>query len=419
MGTTNRLYISKELIDCMNEIIYTLMNRNDPVMDVSLLPDSTIFKILTIHNVHKLPIGIPSPEAADLDKICDAFKGWWRRNSIPVDRDSIRLGLECLGIDNINELKILGYGLSLTNQYWMCPKGTEVSWDKINYFTNSFSDAMGEALFNHRPQRSNNDFAVFFSPDSSADGMLKKKWRIENNTRMLIKGGTGFLSQEPFNEFLAYKLFEAAGIPAVPYSVVEENGSICSKCPCFLKENTELITAFDLLNAYPTAYNDTKNIDYYTHYKNVLRRFHILNYEKMLDVMLCIDYLIANTDRHYKNFGIVHDVDQDSYWMAPMYDSGTSMWATQMTKNIVPLENIQGRPFSYNSFIYLDEQITFVSSFTKFHSGVLDSILNEYKNLMSDYSDIPQDRIHRLCDSVQQRYSKMLSILKENHCKIE
>ena len=54
--------------------------------------------------------------------------------------------------------------------------------------------------------------------------------------------------------------------------------------------------------------------------------------------MIVIDYLLANTDRHYNNFGAIRNANSLE-WIgsAPIYDSGTSLWCNTPTKLIRPL----------------------------------------------------------------------------------
>lgn len=47
-----------------------------------------------------------------------------------------------------------------------------------------------------------------FSPDNSSDGNLRKKWKIIDGKRYLIKGGNTFNNQEPFNEVIATRLYK-------------------------------------------------------------------------------------------------------------------------------------------------------------------------------------------------------------------
>lgn len=47
------------------------------------------------------------------------------------------------------------------------------------------------------------------------------------------------------------------------------------------------------------------------------------------------DYILGNYDRHYRNFGAIRNV-LDLTWerIAPIYDSGSSLWATTPTQLI-------------------------------------------------------------------------------------
>lgn len=69
-----------------------------------------------------------------------------------------------------------------------------------------------------------------FSPDNSSDGNLKKKWKIINGVRYLVKGGNSFNNQEPFNEIIATKLYERIldQNDYVPYQLLEENSTFYS-----------------------------------------------------------------------------------------------------------------------------------------------------------------------------------------------
>ena len=51
--------------------------------------------------------------------------------------------------------------------------------------------------------------------------------------------------------------------------------------------------------------------------------------------MIVCDYIIANYDRHYRNFGAIRNVNTLEWiGIAPIFDSGSSLWATQPTSLI-------------------------------------------------------------------------------------
>lgn len=75
-------------------------------------------------------------------------------------------------------------GLSLSDQYWVCPKNSGITWEQVNFFENTFSDDVGNILFD---QTASGNPVSLMSPDTS-DGWLKKKWKIIDDKRCLIKG---------------------------------------------------------------------------------------------------------------------------------------------------------------------------------------------------------------------------------------
>ena len=63
--------------------------------------------------------------------------------------------------------------------------------------------------------------------------------------------------------------------------------------------------------------------------------------------MLAVDFLLANTDRHFRNFGALRDPDTLQWiGMAPVFDSGTSLWKLDQTNFIAQDRYDQCRPFA-------------------------------------------------------------------------
>ena len=176
-----------------------LMKKNDKVADISISQYGNISAINKVYDSTLFPIGVfylgyelgNNPEQ-DAKRLND----WWLLNSIPTERDSIRIGLEKLGIQDVHELKILGHGLSLLNFYWIKDSNDPTLWEDINYWDHPFSPEIGEALFNHKAVRKN---PMMASPDSGINGMLKKKWLERKDGYYLIKSGTGLLKEDVYN----------------------------------------------------------------------------------------------------------------------------------------------------------------------------------------------------------------------------
>jgi len=79
------------------------------------------------------------------------------------------------------------YRLSLSDQYWICPENSGLTWEYINFFENPFSEDIGNILFGGKI--SDGKLAIeqpnLISPDSTSDGQLKKRWKIIDGVRCL------------------------------------------------------------------------------------------------------------------------------------------------------------------------------------------------------------------------------------------
>ena len=93
-----------------------------------------------------------------------------------------------------------------------------------------------------------------------------------------------------------------------------------------------------------------------------------------LERMIVLDYIIANEDRHFNNFGLLRNADTLE-WLgaAPIYDSGTSLWYDTATVNISS-SDVLCKPFKKKH----SEQLKLVSSFDWLDISKLDDIENKY-----------------------------------------
>ena len=197
-----------------------LMHKRIAVAGMEL-DDATGFiqKIGMVYAPEHFPVGIPVKKGV-ADRT--ALNEWWTDRSIPTSRSGVREALEVLEITSTKLLLVRCYGLSLSDQYWICPKGSGLTWDAINFFDNGFSDDIGDVLFGAEKKT---DVLDFSSPDNTSDGNLKKRWKIIDGKRCLVKGGSNPFRQQPFNEVIAAGIMERLGIPYVPYKVTWNKGA--------------------------------------------------------------------------------------------------------------------------------------------------------------------------------------------------
>lgn len=314
------------------------MNKNTPVVELQIDDDTAaIVKITKALELTYLPIGIDYkigiPNKKELNE-------WWYGRSIPASRSGIREALEKLDVTHTEQLLIKCYGLSLSDQYWMKPDNSNLEWSNINFFENAFSDDVGNILFG---QPVNKDTLDLMSPCNTSDGWLKKKWKIIDGKRYLIKAGSNPYMQEPLNEVFATKLHERLGFKNyVPYTVLWENGEPFSSCENFITTNTEFVNAVSINK----SMKKKSQYSSYEHFLQASDNLGIPIMKEFLDYLLVFDYLMANTDRHFGNFGAIRNVETLT-WVgaAPVFDTGTSLWHNKLTKGINPLDDIESKPF--------------------------------------------------------------------------
>lgn len=220
---------------------YILMNKNIEVLEFSYDNEThTVAKINRVIHPDYAPLGIIEYKTGITRK---ALNNWWKDRSIPASRSRFNEVMAEMDIHSSVELLERCFGLSLSDQYWIKEENSKIEWNDINFFENDFSEDMGKLLMG---QIHYSDDLDIFSPDNSSDGNLKKKWKIINNTRYLIKGGNSFNNQEPFNEIIAIKLYKRIlkNEDYVPYELIQENGMYYSACPTMVNTNEELVSAY-------------------------------------------------------------------------------------------------------------------------------------------------------------------------------
>lgn len=93
--------------------------------------------------------------------------------------------------------------------------------------------------------------------------------------------------------------------------------------------------------------------------------------EGVIDRMLVLDFIVANEDRHYGNFGLLRNPDTlECIGFSPIYDTGSSLGYRTITPFIVEGYDLTCKPFKE---IY-SEQIHLVHSFDWLDLSKLDGI---------------------------------------------
>ncbi len=377
---------------------YTLMQKNYPVMNLTISQDCTqVTQIGGIYDWKRIPLGLQQP-------LQQFINHWWHHRAIPASRSGLSQALHTLHLHAPEELLMQCLGLSLSDQYWVKPLNSSITWEQVNFFDNPFSEDVGNILLGGKPS---NTSVSLLSPDGSVNGWLKKKWKILDGKRCLLKGGSNFWS-EPFNEVIASMIADRLNIPHVAYwlSFEGKHHAPMSICEDFITRDTELIEASQIDRILTKSPDESK----YQHFCRCCDALHIPDYEKSLDEMLVLDYLIANQDRHKGNFGAIRDVETLEFLgFAPIFDCGTSLRYDTPDAYIEPDLNIESQPFCS----FHDEQIQLVQHPERFNLNALQGISEEIKVLFEDErakAYIPSSRAEKMIQVIAMRIQMLEQI---------
>ncbi|MBR5136799.1 MAG: excisionase [Clostridia bacterium] len=332
----------------MNEKTYVLMHRDEGVCVLVIDEISgAILRVSRLINLHLVPLG---------GKIDVAMlKKWWQRRAVPIGQGKIQRILERLGIATPQGYLVKNLGLSLTDHYWIKPIDMELGWKDINLFTNDFKDPVGDMQFGQLEENVLDLQANTFSPSSSLQGELRKKWIISDGKRYLVKGNRGSNSQESLNEVVATLLHKKQGkhdyvaYTPIPYG---DSQQIFCTCESFTSDDLEFIPAIEIVE----SKKKDNSVSMYEHFIQMCVQHGLEDEEvrSFLEYQILSDFVMTNTDRHFNNFGVLRNTHTLEFVkMAPIFDSGNSMfWQNPRTPEFDDLTKIE-----VNSFRGFEKQL--------------------------------------------------------------
>ena len=374
---------------------FTLMNKNKKIFDFEYNDEEHViekFERNYPNNEKYAPFGLIKDDKIDKTQ----FNRWWKNRQIPASRNGLKEILYKSNIydkDHFDLLDSKAYCLSLSDQYWVKSVDENILWEDINFFEHEFSEDIGKIFFDRNNNLSNLNLNT---PDMTSNGNYEKRWKIINGDRYLLKAGSKMINQEPFNEVIATKLYERIlnDDEYVKYSIVYENDRAVSICKNFITKETELIPAWKINEYYEFLNNENK----YEHYIRCLNNLKIPNANILVDKMIICDFILANKDRHFNNFGVIRNVETLEFEkVAPLFDNGCSLWFDE--NDMYVGEFFLTKPFEE----YEKTQVSLVRNFEWFDIQKLEAFTNEVKEILLNNKLLSQERIDKIIEQIKKR----------------
>ena len=385
---------------------FTLMNKNIKILD--FIYDSENHLIVDFERNYKdnekyAPFGLIKDGKIDKNQL----NRWWKNRQIPASRNGFKELLRNSDIydENFDLLDSKAYCLSLSDHYWVKGIDENILWEDINFFDNEFSEDIGKVLFDGGKNLVDLNLNLN-TPDMTSNGNYEKRWKIINGDRYLIKTGSKILNQEPYNEVIATKLYERIlnDDEFVKYDVVFENEKAVSICENFVTKDTELIPAWKINEFFDSYDGENK----YEHYIRCLNELNISDAREKVNKMIVCDFILANKDRHFNNFGVIRNVDTLEFLrVAPIFDNGCSLWYDE--NDMYVGEFFLTKPFEE----YENNQIDLVKDYSWLDINKLDGFIDEVREILHSNKLLSNDRIDKLVEQIKLRI-EIVASLKEN-----
>lgn len=391
---------------------FTLMNKNTPVLvfeyDMARHAATRITKVL---NPEFAPMGMADRHGAISKK---ELNYWWRNRAIPASRAQVNRLLDNLKLESTLELAEKSFGLSLSDRYWIDDVNAPQSWADINFFDNDFSDDLGFLTIGQDSAGTSPDAPDYASinlssPNSTLGGDLLKKWKIIDGKRVLLKAGVGFVNQEPYNEVAATDLHARLMVPGeyTPYRLFHDNRRVYSACDNLLGPNEELVPAWDVIRNVKQPNNLSDLMFLVKCYEDLgLDGDHVM---EQLAKMFACDFVTANRDRHYRNFGIVRNVETLKVTrIVPVFDSGSCLWSNaELLDAPIDFEYL-AKPFKYNGMRPADQVKLFAGHFRWLDADALEGYPERVGEILGTNPNITERRIQTVVTHVAKNVQTLL-----------
>lgn len=377
---------------------YTLMSKEYEILTFRYdESEGTFFDTSDVHDASRAPLGMLSPRGTSASG--SALRSWWFHRSIPASRFHIDAKLKQLGLSDPYEIPFRSLGFSLSDQYWIRPvEHPDIRWADLNFFANDFGTLEADVDWL-------SDVGLA-SPDNTSEGMLPKRWICEpDGTRTLLKG-SGVLGQEACNETVATALHKRLLSPEeyVPYHLVIRDGEAACASRCFVSSDEEYVPAFSVVKVLRQA----KHHNDYQHYIECCAHLGISDVESFLAKMIVCDDLLANTDRHTRNFGIIRNVETLECRTAPLFDTGSCLWSMTSTEALAKGDySFTTKPFKESPA----HQLLLASDFSWLDLDALSGFEEEARELLSQGA-LPPERVDAIVEGLRLRIERLGRILE-------
>ena len=166
------------------------------------------------------------------------------------------------------------------------------------------------------------------------------------------------------------------------------------------------------------SFEDLKlNHDTYKEYINTLTSHGIADAKAKIQKMILLDVIMANSDRHLNNFGVIRDVNTLKWLdVAPIYDTGRSL-ATDIPK----LDNYEGKIKELGLNTCIDDALQLIKDLKLSQEQItkLKNISNIYEEYLTQYYKYTylnsEEQLKKVVNIIKKNINKILSLYNKKN----
>ena len=382
-----------------NGTVYTLMNGPHEIMLLRHDPRKDLpFDAVEVIDADRAPISVVT-RAGSIKR--RELNEWWEHRSIPHIRPGIEAKLAKIGVSDTVDLPFKNLGLSLSDCYWLRPEGMSgIEWADINYYENGFEDTGNE----EQPAGWWLANVGLDSPDNTSEGELPKRWMCQDGKRILFKGCRAD-DQRPYNEVVATALHRRLlrAEEYVPYWLARTAEGPACACECFLNAHEEYVPAC-YIKAIMVNVAGSSTYDRLCRFAGRIGGDEAQVRASISKMIVC-DALIANSDRHWRNFGFIRDIHTLELRPAPIFDSGNSLWFAKLASEVAVHDwSFAAMPFGPE----LERQLACVDTADWYEPAALDGFVDEAIEILRPSAHASQDgRLDYIAKGLERQVEKI------------
>ena len=226
----------------------------------------------------------------------DNLQHWLSSRALSLSRQNAKKLYNALRIEQVTtdrercKIVLMCNGVSILDNYWLrLAKGPQC-WRDINIRHNSLNDTIAQVALHGD---SVSICGSLNSPELTTDGVYPKAWRRYSDNTLWLHKADQIIEGKAMIEVMCSNILDKMNVQLCDYEIGTDGGKQVCKCKALTDDKHSIVSALDYLK-----YCKANNIDFIKS---------IMDVDSDAIYKMCIvDYLIANNDRHSRNWGFLY-----------------------------------------------------------------------------------------------------------------